>query len=248
MPVEARDFLRSSRPLRLDVGVLPRDVRILVLAPHPDDFDETGIALRRFSERGAMIELYVLSSSANGVEDSFCVPPTDEAKAAVREEEQRRSCLFFGLPDNALRFFRLPVGAGGYLIDDDSSFETIRKAVSRHCPDIVFLPHGNDSNPDHRLVHRWWSFLHAGASISASAFLFRDPKTIDLRVDAFAPFSEEEAAWKAELLRFHRSQHVRNLRTRGNGFDDRILSINRESARRLKIVEPYAEAFELSTD
>jgi hypothetical protein len=56
---------------------------------------------------------------------------------------------------------------------------------------------------------------------------------------------EEEAAWKARLLRFHRSQHERNLKTRNQGFDERVLRLNREIATQIDGSLPYAEAFEL---
>ena len=62
---------------------------------------------------------------------------------------------------------------------------------------------------------------------------------------AYTPFGEDVARRKAELLRCHRSQHVRNLRTRGYGLDERILEVNRHAAQRLGLAEPYAEAFEI---
>jgi LmbE family N-acetylglucosaminyl deacetylase len=112
-------------------------------------------------------------------------------------------------------------------------------------PDFVFLPHGNDTNPDHRLAYLWWRRLAGDASRPMAAFLIRDPKTIESRDDAYLPFGDDVAAWKAELLRFHLSQHRRNLNLRGYGFDDRILGVNRASAARLGLAEPYAEAFEI---
>ena len=66
-----------------------------------------------------------------------------------------------------------------------------------------------------------------------------------MRVDAYMPFGEEEAQWKAQLLRIHDSQHQRNLRSRGYGFDERILQGNRASARELGLKEEYAEVFEV---
>ena len=47
------------------------------------------------------------------------------------------------------------------------------------------------------------------------------------------------------MLRHHRSQQERNLRTRGHGFDARVLEVNREAARELGAALPYAEVFEL---
>jgi hypothetical protein len=64
--------------------------------------------------------------------------------------------------------------------------------------------------------------------------------------DAFMVFGEREAAWKAELLRNHRSQHQRNLNTRGHGFDERILRVNREiAAKHMEMDHQYTEAFEV---
>jgi hypothetical protein len=59
------------------------------------------------------------------------------------------------------------------------------------------------------------------------------------------PFGAPEAAWKGELLRFHQSQHLRNLRTRGHGFDERILADNRSAAQALGLPDACAETFEV---
>jgi len=236
----------GPRPIRLDARPWPSGGRIGVLAPHPDDFDAAGLLLRHLDTAGLDIRLFVLSSSANGVEDGFCDPPTPEAKAALREDEQIAGCRFFGLAADRFEFLRLAVDEpGGYLRDNGASRRTLAAKLAPLAPDIVLLPNGNDTNPDHRLVHVWWKRLKGELGLGAAALLIRDPKTIGARDDAYFPFGEAEAAWKAELLRFHRSQHQRNLNTRGHGFDERILRVNRASAKRLGLAEPYAESFEI---
>lgn len=236
----------EPRPIRLDARPWPSSGRVGVLAPHPDDFDAAGLLLRRLDAAGLDIRLWVLSSSANGVEDGFCDPPTPGTKAALREDEQRASCRFFGLAGDRYEFLRLAVDEpGGYLRDDTANRGILAAKMAPFDPDIVLLPNGNDTNPDHRLVHAWWKRLKGELGLGAAALLIRDPKTVEARDDAFFPFGEAEAAWKAELLRFHRSQHQRNLNTRGHGFDERILRVNRESAKRLGLDEPYAESFEI---
>ena len=77
------------------------------------------------------------------------------------------------------------------------------------------------------------------------ALLNRDPKTIEMRQDVYSVFGEAEALWKGTLLRFHQTQHQRNLRTRQHGFDERILRVNRQTARELGGAAAYAEVFEL---
>ena len=238
---------REPRPLRLDRLEFPDGLGVLVLAPHPDDFDETGLTLRRLRDHGARFRLLVCSSSANGVEDGFVDPPTSEAKAAVREKEQRESLAFFGLdPEAAAAFLRLPVdAAGGFLVADPESLETVAAETRAFGPDLVFLPHGRDTNPDHRLVFSWWRAIKAGLEGQAQGLLFRDPKTVGLRSDAVFGFDEEDAEWKRRLLLHHRSQDARNLRTRGHGFDERILRVNRAAAASLELELPYAEVFEI---
>jgi LmbE family N-acetylglucosaminyl deacetylase len=236
----------GPRPVRLDAFDWPSAWRAAVLAPHPDDFDAAGVLLRLVHRAGLDIRLLVLSSSGNGVENGFCDPPTREAKDSLREDEQRASCRHFGLPESRFAFLKLGIDEpGGYLRDDEPNRRALAARLVPLRPDIVLFPHGNDTNPDHRLVHAWWKRLKEELGLEAAALLVRDPKTVDSRDDAYLPFDESGAAWKAELLRFHRSQHQRNLTTRGHGFDERILRVNRDSARRLGLAEPYAETFEI---
>jgi hypothetical protein len=82
----------------------PRQMRILVLAPHPDDFDAIAITLRFFHERGDSVRLCILSSSASGVEDSFAGQPSAAVKAAIRESEQQTRG--YGFDERILRVNR----------------------------------------------------------------------------------------------------------------------------------------------
>jgi LmbE family N-acetylglucosaminyl deacetylase len=234
----------AIRPACLNSLAIPPELRIAVLAPHPDDFDAAGVTLRVFQRNGNRISLAVLTSGASGVEDGFCSPPSREEKARVRENEQRASCRFFGLPPEQLTFLRLAEDETGQLADRQENGQAIRLYLLEIAPHIVFLPHGNDTNRDHRLV---WSLARraaSGSGLNVTAFLIRDPKTVAMLMDAYTAFGEEEAGWKARLLRLHQSQHQRNLNTRKMGFDDRILGVNRQAAKELQIPAPYAEAFE----
>ncbi len=223
----------------------PRGLRILVLAPHPDDFDAIAVTLRFYRERDAGIRLAVASSSASGVEDSFCPTPTATAKAAVREAEQRESCRLFGLPDRCLTFLRLAEDEHGQPREDDANYARIRAVLDQARPDLVFLPHGNDTNAGHRRTFAMLERFGRESAFPFTALLNRDPKTLSMRPDLLMFFGEEEARWKAGLLRCHRSQQQRNLNTRGYGFDERILRLNREVAAAAQGRAPYAEAFEV---
>ena len=237
---------RGGGPYFLPEIALPESLRVLSLAPHPDDFDAIGVTLRWLNRRGHLIWVGVVSSGASGVEDGFVHPPSVEAKAAAREGEQRRSVQFFGLPESHLTFLRLREDRQGHPVDDDENFDRLLRYYSDVRPDIVFLPHPNDPNEGHRRTHSLWRRCVTRAGSPALAAFNQDPKTLGMAPDLFTPFGEEEAAWKRSLLLFHQSQHQRNLNTRGYGFDERVLAMNRRAARETLGREGYAEAFEIA--
>lgn len=211
--------------------------RIAVLAPHPDDFDAIGITMRNLHRRGSRIELAVLTGGSNGVPDGFKGAMTPLEKARVREAEQRASCAFFGLPEERLTFLRL---AG-----DGEDLDKVGAFLSRANPELVFLPHGNDTNATHRRVYALLRSAAEATGLKATAYLNRDPKTIAMRHDLLTFFDAKDAAWKGELLRHHASQHARNLATYGHGVDERVLAVNRKIAEDAGRPGGFAEAFEI---
>lgn len=243
----ALDFLAASRPLNLQALSLPGPLTIAVLAPHPDDFDAVAVTLRHFHLRGDTIHLAVLTTGASGVEDGYAGATTDEQKAALREGEQTASCAFFGLPLDRLTFLRLPPDDKGNPRLDDDNRARIRDYLAARRPDLVFMPHGNDSNVTHQRTYALFRAVMLAEKWPAWAFLNKDAKTVTMRTDLYMPFDDQAAAWKAELLRLHGSQQQRNLNTRGKGFDERVLGLNRQDGAAMQAPHrmPYAEIFEL---
>jgi LmbE family N-acetylglucosaminyl deacetylase len=240
----ARAF-SGKRPLFLQELPFPVEALVLVLAPHPDDFDAVAVTLRFFRDRGNEIRLSVMSPSSSGVEDGFCFPPTRENKEFTREQEQRASCAIFGLPPGRLEFLRLREDESGHLVDCRENCVSLALHLHEVRPDLVLMPHGNDSNAGHRAAFQLLRRFARQAGHPAAALLNRDPKTLEMRPDLFTVFGEEDARWKAGLLRCHLSQHQRNLNTRGFGLDERILRVNREAAALLAGRPQYAEVFEV---
>jgi LmbE family N-acetylglucosaminyl deacetylase len=237
--------LLCKNPRPIESYTFPPALRVLVLAPHPDDFDAIGVTMRFFWENGNPLHVAVATSGWSGVEDSYCSPPTPQVKAALREDEQRASCQLFGLPETHLAFLRLQEDETGQPAENQANLERIREVVFNTRPALVFLPHGFDTNLGHQRVCAMLRRVAGAAGYPLAAFLNRDPKTIHMRGDVYLDFDEEAAAWKGELLRCHRSQHQRNLNQRGYGMDERILRVNRESAKLCAADAPYAEVFEL---
>jgi LmbE family N-acetylglucosaminyl deacetylase len=219
--------------------------RWLVLGPHPDDFDAVAVTLRRLSGDATDLFLDVLTSGASGVEDVFAA--TWEGKTSARENEQRASCRLFGLDGERLRFHRFAEDQTGHMLDNSENEKRIREILEGVCPDGVVLPHGNDTNADHRRTFRFFESWAGERQQPVLALLIRDPKTIGMRLDLVMPFGAPEAEWKAKLLRCHASQQERNIHTRGHGFDERILQVNREIAKEAGIEEEFAEGFEIAT-
>jgi len=236
----------QHRPLLLPDFSLPARSSIVVLAPHPDDFDAIGVTLRHLYRQGHDIHLAVLTSGANGVEDGWQGAHGAAEKGALREAEQRASCRFFGLPMERLTFMRLWEGDDARANEQEGN-ESMRTYLHARTPDLVFLPHGNDSNRTHRRTYETFHAIATADGLRLHAALNLDAKTVSMRPDLYAYFGEEEAAWKAQLLRFHRSQQERNLKTRGQGFDQRVLEVNRRAATDAGGLMPYAEVFELRT-
>ncbi|MBN8491187.1 MAG: PIG-L family deacetylase [Burkholderiales bacterium] len=231
-----------AMPQRFDPTDWPRPTTVLVLAPHPDDFDAIGVTLRALAAHGHALHLAVLTPGSSGVDDGFQGALDDDAKAALREQEQLASCRFFGLPAARCHFLRLWQRADRAV--DDA--ERLRTLVRQLQPGLVFMPHGNDSNATHRRSYEAFHALAQAERLTLQACLNQDAKTQGLRPDRVMPFGEAEAAWKAQLLRHHESQQQRNQRSRGHGFDARVVQVNRDAAAGLGLAEPYAEVFELA--
>jgi len=223
----------------------PPALRLLVLAPHPDDFDEVAVTMKHFFESAADITLAVLTGGASGVLDSFVTPATDARKIEVRETEQTNALSFFGLPPDHVVFLRLPVSDDGELRLGPDARDALAALFDGLAPDIVILPHGDDTNAGHRRTFVTFRQMAATARKHVLGLYQRDPKTISIRIDAYLPFDESESQWKRQMLRFHRSQQERNLEQRGSGLDDRILELNARTAAELQIDDSYAEGFQV---
>jgi len=240
-----KQILEHKSPCSLPDVAIPPDLCVCVLAPHPDDFDAIAVTLRHLRKSGNPIELGV-APTGGGVLDTYRPGATLADKTRLREKEQRDSLAFFGLPDRHITFLDMERDdAEDQPIDTPANEQLLDGFLSRTQPDIVFMPHGNDTNAGHQSMYALFDRAARRHDCISAAFLIRDPKTVDMQVHAFTPFDADVATWKAEMLRFHDTQHHRNLHTRGHGFDERILQVNRRIASDLALDAEYAEAFEI---
>lgn len=237
----AHPYFPAHRPLVLEEILFPEPLSVVVLGPHPDDFDAIGVSMRFLHRQGHVIHVAVLTGGANGIEDGWNGLNSSEEKAAQREAEQRASCRYFGLPEERLRFMHMWEATDAEPADQ----LRLRDFLLACKPDLVFLPHGNDSNKTHRRTYESFRAIAIEEKLKLCACLNLDAKTLSFRPDLYTFFGSAEATWKGELLRFHRSQQERNLRSRQQGFDERVLQVNREAALNAGSGHAYAEVFEL---
>jgi LmbE family N-acetylglucosaminyl deacetylase len=235
----------GDRPAHIDSIGLSPSLRMLVLAPHPDDFDTIAITLRYFQVQGNEIHLAVLSGGSKGVQDSYANPPTWEQKTRLREKEQIDSCTFFGLSPARLRFLRLPEAEDGELAHDAANQDRICQQISEISPDVLFLPYGDDSNSGHRRTYEMTRAAVQDIGRPLLALYNKDAKSLSFRTDLYIAFDRIQSDWKRTLLRFHDTQQARNIEIRGQGFDDRILNFNQILAQELNLKAPYAETFQV---
>lgn len=217
---------KAGESLVIPDSPLPGNGIALSLAPHPDDPDAAGVMLRALMQGGWQLYWSIVASGWSGVEDGYVGPDTS-VKISLREEEQRASARFFGLPAGHLAFLRLSETTDtGKIIDDPANQHIIDSHLDELQPDLVVLPQGDDSHPDHRLVYRWLNGWVQRQHRRIVILGNEDPKTRSLHPDLLLTFGEETAAWKSTLLECHRSQSARNQATRGITFAQRILGVN----------------------
>lgn len=244
MHTTLRDLQDQKQPRSIHDIDIDNRLKVLMLAPHPDDFDAIGVTLKTLKDNGNVIELAVVTTGS-GVEDSYPNCTSIDEKAKIRELEQRRSCRFFGLDEARITFLDLLNDDHEQPKETSENIEILKQCIFEKQPDIVFLLHGNDTNTGHQRMYSMFNEIANKYTRPLTAFLIKDPKTIDIRIDVYSPFDQQQAKWKAELLRFHDTQHQRNLNTRGHGFDDRILNVNRNIASQLSLDAEFAEAFQI---
>jgi LmbE family N-acetylglucosaminyl deacetylase len=225
--------------------------KVLTLGPHPDDAEAMCVTLRTFAEAGCEVHYIITALSPRGVTDEFAlsfaereglkVPPEDLAqyKRELRRSEQIESAKAAGFVGREPDFPSLDEDSEGRLLDTEKNVGAIAACLAAESPDVVLMPVGNDTNSDHALTWKW--FRRVAPELVASTgkpvlgLYIRDPKTTAIKEHLAVPFDKDIARWKAGILTIHRTQHERNLASRGYGMDGRILErVNRPAWERLK--------------
>lgn len=120
-------------------------MNVLVFAPHPDDdIIGCGGSIARHIQKGNHVAIvYMTSGEAGNLE----YLPEDLAR--IREVEAAEAARSLGV--TALTFLRNP---DGYLEYDKDNLSRIATLLRTKKPNLIYMPHCNDSVPDHQVTHR----------------------------------------------------------------------------------------------
>lgn len=241
---------------------------VLVLAPHMDDPDSVAVTLRRLAESGCAVHYLVVCSSHGGVTDHFALEHArqngvdlDQSdlpryKSEIRRAEQTESARLAAFVEGPPEFLCVEEDERGNLTGSETNAMIIAETLAGHDPDIVLMPHGEDTNKAHVNVYRFFRRAAEHLAVRRGRPLLglynRDAKTLRIEEHLAVPFDITTSQWKTELLKTHRSQHERNLEVRGYGFDERVLQVNRgawdEISRKINSTWtrsfPFAETFQ----
>lgn len=129
-----------------------RELRVLVVAPHPDD--ETlaaGGTICLHARRGDSI-LVVFVTSGEMVYRFYGLKGPDPSEVArLKEEEAKRALRVLGVSEDRLLFLRFPDTRVAEHVEELSA--RLSEVVRQFKPDVVYAPHSAERHSDHHATH-----------------------------------------------------------------------------------------------
>lgn len=200
-------------------------MKVLVLAPHPDDEAlGCGGAIRQHADAGDTVHVVYLTDGELGA------PGEDPAATAIqRKLDAARSCFELGVA----HYSSLGYPDGG-LEQVDFLDRHIRDLISVAEPDLIYAPHAAESHPDHAATGIAAITAVRGYYPVVAIRLYEvwtPLQKVDLCLDITA-----QAGIKRSAIRCHRTQLW-------SGFDTAILALNQYRGLMHGPGMLYAEAF-----
>jgi LmbE family N-acetylglucosaminyl deacetylase len=176
----------------------PREfMRILVIAPHPDDESiGCGGTVCKHSKRGDRTVAVFLTSGELGLKQ------VSRAKARrIREAEARAAAKFLGMVQ--LEFLRLPDWTLSEHIK--SGARLLRPILKKEKPELIYVPHPLEWHPDHRVAVLLLRTALRGARLASPEIRGYEVWTPLPEYDHLENITTEMPR-KCRALRAHRSQ------------------------------------------
>jgi LmbE family N-acetylglucosaminyl deacetylase len=118
--------------------------RVLVIAPHPDDEAiGCGGAVCLHRRRGDPVHVVILTSGERYTKDAPA-----ETNRCLRETEAEQAGRVLDV--QGMEFLRLPDLGLSEIID--RAADRLRPILDTRAPDVLYLPHPDESHPDHAAV------------------------------------------------------------------------------------------------
>jgi LmbE family N-acetylglucosaminyl deacetylase len=134
-------------------GTDKKKLRILVIAPHPDDdIIGCGGTIARLINQGNQVTIvYMTSGDAYAFGAYFDLSHLEDrlAVSALREREARSAANILGTDD--LIFLRY---SDGYLTETSDSVLRLAEIIRIKKPDFIYCPHNLDQHKDHKITYK----------------------------------------------------------------------------------------------
>ncbi|HML90395.1 MAG TPA: PIG-L family deacetylase [Methylomusa anaerophila] len=195
---------------------------MLVFSPHPDD-DVIGCggSILKHVKKGNVVSVVHITSGDSG---SLIYSPGQTI--SIREDEADKAAKFLGISE--VHFFRNADGNLSYTWENLSRIISLLRSLR---PDVVYLPHKQDSHRDHRITHELVSesCLRAGSPEAQECGQQLWSVGVILCYEVGTPlpevnYVEDISEWmeaKVEAMRLHKSQ-LANL-----AYDEAVRHLNR---------------------
>lgn len=186
--------------------------RVLVVAPHPDDESiGCGGIICLHHQRGDHVHVVVLTSGERGLSEL----PARLARS-IREAEAQKAAEVLGV--DRIDFFRLP--DLGLLRSVGPGAHRLRELLENRMPDVIYLPHPEESHIDHMAAAPIVRLALSGMAIRTKTPVLRTyevwtPLTLyDTVEDISAVMKQKLRAIRchqSQLRSFHHDQAARGL-------------------------------------
>ncbi len=201
-------------------------MKILALAPHPDDIElSCGASLNKLISEGNEVYYVVFSPCLVSLPEGF------EENTLYTELENAAKVI--GIPSQNIIKFNFPVRE--FPRYRQEILEELVKIGRNLNPDLVFLPNSNDLHQDHKTIFEEGMRAFKRKKILGYELLWNND---NFRSNFFIKLTKEQIETKKRALKEFKSQSFRGY------FDDEFL-FGLARVRGVQCGSEYAEAFEL---
>jgi glucosamine-6-phosphate deaminase len=219
---------------------IPKDKKILIFSPHPDD-DVVGMGatIHEIIKNNNVYRIVYLTYGERGVRGDI----SNQRKREIRRKEAISAIEILGGSKENLEFLDLRFYYSGWYSSED--IDKVFDLITIYMPDIIYVCIDNDPNSTHKkcaeiidealVQYPLDSIIYCYTSIWS---IFSPKET-----NAYISFNEELMSRKIEAIKAHKSQeHPLYLKGK-KPLWQKVKEKDKKLAKKLQIHEPYCEGF-----